>query len=69
MGPAGLKPDVVQVLNKAIVQAVASADVRERYAKAGSVAVSSTPEELRKRYEDWTVIFAKVAREAGVKPQ
>ena len=69
MGPAGMPPDVVAILNKAIQQALASPDLRERFAKAGSVPLGSTPEQLRKRYELWMGIFEKIARDAGVKPQ
>jgi tripartite-type tricarboxylate transporter receptor subunit TctC len=69
MGPAGMPPEVVAILNKAIQQALASPDLRDRYAKAGSVPLGSTPEGLRKRYEHWMGIFEKIARDAGVKPQ
>jgi tripartite-type tricarboxylate transporter receptor subunit TctC len=69
MGPAGMPPEVVAILNKAIQQALASPDLRERFAKAGSVPLGSTPEGLRKRYEHWMGIFEKIARDAGVKPQ
>jgi tripartite-type tricarboxylate transporter receptor subunit TctC len=68
MGPAGMSSDVVQILNRAIVQSVASADLRERFLKAGSVATASTPEELRRRYEDWIAIFGKIAKDAGLQP-
>jgi tripartite-type tricarboxylate transporter receptor subunit TctC len=69
MGPAGIPPDVVAILNKAIQQALASSDLRERFAKAGSVPLGSTPAELRRRYEHWMGIFEKIAKNAGVKPQ
>ena len=69
MGPAGLPADVVATLNKAIQQALASPDLRERYAKAGSVPLGSTPAELRARYQLWMGIFEKIAKDAGVKPQ
>ena len=68
MGPAGLPRDVVNTLNGTMVKALASPDVREKFSKAGSVAVSSTPEELRKRFETWTAIFGKIAKDAGLKP-
>jgi hypothetical protein len=32
------------------------------------VAAASGPEELRMRYEDWMVIFGKIASDAGVTP-
>jgi tripartite-type tricarboxylate transporter receptor subunit TctC len=69
MGPAGMPRDVVNVLNKAIAQSLASADLRERYTRAGSTPLGSTPEELKKRYEDWMAIFGKIAKDAGIKPQ
>jgi len=68
MGPAGMSPEHVQILNKAVVRALAAPDVRERMAKGGFVATSSTPAELRKLYEDWMAIFGKIARDANVKP-
>jgi tripartite-type tricarboxylate transporter receptor subunit TctC len=69
MGPAGMPADVVAVLNRGIQQALASPDLRERFAKAGSVPLGSTPEQLRARYQHWMGIFEKIARDAGVKPQ
>lgn len=69
MGPAGVPPAVVSVLNKAIQEAIAAPDLRDRFAKAGSVPIGGTPADHRKKYEDWIVIFSKIARETGVKPQ
>ena len=69
MGPAGVPADVVAILNKAIQQALASPELRDRFTKAGSVPLGSTPEQLRKRYEHWMGIFEKIAKDAGVKPQ
>ena len=69
MGPAGMPREVTEVLHRAMVQALASPDLREKLAATGSVAQSSSPDELRKRYEDWSRIFGRIAREAGLKPQ
>lgn len=69
MGPAGMPREATEVLHRAMVQALASPDLREKIAVTGSVAQSSSPDELRKRYEDWSRIFGKIAREAGLKPQ
>lgn len=68
MGPAGMSNDVVQVLNQAISRSLASEDLRARFAKAGSTAVASSPEELRKRYADWIAIFGKIAKDAQIQP-
>ncbi|HSH89881.1 MAG TPA: tripartite tricarboxylate transporter substrate-binding protein, partial [Ramlibacter sp.] len=69
MGPAGMKREVVDVLHAAIVKTMASPDIREKIAATGTVAASSTPDELRKRYADQSATFGKIAREAGLKPQ
>ena len=68
MGPVGLPPEIVRTLNQAIAKSMAAADLRERFAKAGSMPLTSTPEELRKRYEDWSVIFGKLAKDIGLQP-
>ena len=69
MGPAGMPREIVDILNRTMVTALASPDLREKLAGTGSVAQSSTPDELRKRYADWSNIFGRIAREAGLKPQ
>ena len=47
----------------------ATTDLRGKLAATGSVTTSSTPDELRKRYEDWSRIFGKIAMVAGLKLQ
>ena len=64
-----MKPDVVQILNRALARSLGNEDLRERFLKAGSTPQASSPEDLRKRYEDWSVIFGKIAKEAGIQPQ
>jgi tripartite-type tricarboxylate transporter receptor subunit TctC len=68
MGPAGMRPELVNTLNRAIARALGSEDLRERFLKAGSLPTASSPEDLRKRYEHWMDIFGKIAKEAGIKP-
>jgi len=68
MGPAGMSSEVVEILNRAIARSLASADLRDRFSKAGSIPMASSPEELRKRYADWMAIFGKIARDAGIQP-
>lgn len=69
MGPAGMLREVVTTLNRAMVQILATADMRERLARTGSIAMSSTPEDMMKRFEERMAVFGKVAKEAGLKPQ
>jgi len=69
MGPAKMQPEHVAILNKAIAQALAMPDVRDRFSKAGISPAPSTPEELRQRYEHWIEVFGKIAKDVGLKPQ
>jgi tripartite-type tricarboxylate transporter receptor subunit TctC len=69
MAPAGMKPEIVEILNRAIARSLGNEDLRERFAKAGSTPEASSPEDLRRRYEEWIEIFGKIAKEAGIKPQ
>ena len=68
MGPAGMRRDIVDTLNNALVRSVASPDVREKMINAGSEPESSTPDALTKRYIEWNDIFGKIAKQAGIKP-
>jgi tripartite-type tricarboxylate transporter receptor subunit TctC len=63
-----MSPEVVEILNRAIARSLGSEDLRERFLKAGSVPTASSPDDLRKRYQDWMEIFGKIAKEAGIKP-
>ena len=60
-------PDINVEAYEALMDSFA-ADLRERFAKGGSMPLTSTPEELRKRYEDWSVIFGRLAKDMGLQP-
>jgi tripartite-type tricarboxylate transporter receptor subunit TctC len=68
MGPAGMSSEVVEILNRAIARSLGNEDLRARFAKAGSVPEASSPEDVRKRYEDSIAIFGKIAKDAGIQP-
>ena len=69
MGPANMQQAHVAILNKAIGQALAMPDVRERFQKVGITPAPSTPEELRQRYAHWMEVFGAIAKDVGLKPQ
>jgi len=69
VGPAGMPSEIVTTLNTAIGRALATPDLRDRFLKAGYEPSPSSPEELRKRYADWIVIFGRIAKDTGIKPQ
>jgi tripartite-type tricarboxylate transporter receptor subunit TctC len=68
MGPAAMRREVVDSLNSAIGRALATADLRERFYKAGSEPAPSTPEELAARYAEWVAKFGKMSKDLGIKP-
>jgi tripartite-type tricarboxylate transporter receptor subunit TctC len=67
LGPAALSKDVVARVNGAVVTALKSPDVRERYAALGAEPITNTPEQyaayLKKDMQDW----AKVVKVSGAK--
>lgn len=67
IGPKGLPADVVQTLNKAIREALAKPEVRERFAGLGAVPADTTPEQfadfIKTEVESWgPVVEASGAR-------
>ena len=69
LAPAGVSREIIVSLNAAIGRALSTADIKERFLKAGSVATASNPEEVAKRYAEKTAVFEKIAKELGLKPQ
>ena len=69
LGPAGMRREIVDSLNNSIRRVLAMPDVRDLFLKAGSEPLPSSPEELQRRFADWIVIFGKIAKDAGIKPQ
>ena len=67
-GPANLAPEVVDRLNAALAQALASAEVKDRFAQGAYEALSSTPAELgaltRVAFDRW----GRIVRELGLTP-
>lgn len=66
---AGTPKDVVALLHREIVKALALPDVKERVATLGFEAVGSTPAELAARVEADAAKWGKVIRDAGIKPR
>lgn len=68
-GPARLRADIVEKLNKSVIDAVNASDVRPRLNALSLQIVASTPQEfdahLRAELEKW----GKVVKAAGIKPE
>ena len=67
--PAGTPPAIVARLNSESDRALKMADVREKIAQAGSDPIGGTPEDLAKFLAGDIAKWARVTREAGIKPQ
>jgi len=69
LAPRGTPADIIQRLHAATAEALALADVRERFAQAALQPVGSTPREfeavIRADIERW----CKLAQELGIQPQ
>ena len=69
LAPAKTPKDIIERLNREIVKALGSAEVKDLLAKQGLEAQPSTPEQLaafmKREYETW----GKVVKQANIKPQ
>lgn len=67
--PAGAPPAIVARLNKEIVNALRSQEMRDRLTAEGSEAVPTTPPEFAKFIVSEIAKWARVVKEAGVKTE
>jgi tripartite-type tricarboxylate transporter receptor subunit TctC len=67
LGPAHLPPSVVRVLNREVINALRSPEIRERFMQDAVEVVGSTPEQyavaIRDLYDRW----GQAIRRSGVK--
>jgi tripartite-type tricarboxylate transporter receptor subunit TctC len=66
--PARTPPDVVAALNREVVKAVSSPDIKERFAAIGFVPVGTTPEEFGAVIRSDMESFSKVVKAANLRP-
>jgi tripartite-type tricarboxylate transporter receptor subunit TctC len=69
MAPAKTPPAVVAKLNAEIAKALAAPDVRERFAALAVEPRTTSPEEFRALVQSDLARWAKVVRDAGIKPE
>ena len=69
VGPGGLRADIANSLNAAVVRALNAPDVRERVLATGNEPASSSPDELARRFADWVERYGRIAKLVGIKPQ
>jgi len=68
-GPAGTPAAVIERLNRELTAAIGSKETSEALDKAGAEPITSTPAELAAMIRDGVVKYAKVVKDAGVKPE
>jgi len=67
LAPAGTPPEIVNRLSGEVQKALASPDVRERYATLGLNPTSTTPDDLAKLMRDESVRYADIIKRANIK--
>ena len=67
VGPAGMAPDVVRTLNRAINEAAAGEELRKRFASEGADAFRGTPSDLANVLGNELEGWRNVVREGGLK--
>ncbi len=67
--PAATPKDVVEKLHRETVRVLASAEIKEQFAKHGAEPSPTTPEKFGEYIRGEIARWQKVARDAGVKPE
>ena len=67
--PAGTPKDIISLLNREVVKIIAAPDMKARLEELGYDPVASTPEEFAARIKVEIETWAKVIREAHLKPE
>jgi tripartite-type tricarboxylate transporter receptor subunit TctC len=68
VGPAGLPPDIVAYMNKAMSVVLAKPEVRDQMLKQGFIPRSSTPEALASYMKDQLAVWKVAIKNAGIEP-
>ncbi|MFM9888163.1 MAG: Bug family tripartite tricarboxylate transporter substrate binding protein [Burkholderiales bacterium] len=67
IAPAGTPRDIILTIGGAVVKAIASPDVRERFAAQGHDPASCTPEELARIMVEESAKYAQLVQALGIK--
>lgn len=67
LGPAGLPPEVLARLSTEFQKALADPDVKRKLAAVGLEAVGGSPEEFRQRLAQESAVWARIAKEVGLR--
>jgi tripartite-type tricarboxylate transporter receptor subunit TctC len=67
VGPSGIPRETVAKLNAELIKVLASAEMKERFAKQGTEVRTGTPESLGEWLRTEQARFARVVKESGAK--
>ena len=67
MTRSGVSPQIINLLNRSILEALRAPDVMETFAREGGEAVGSTPEQFDAYVRAETVKWAKIIQDAHIK--
>jgi tripartite-type tricarboxylate transporter receptor subunit TctC len=67
--PARTPPDIIALLNSAIVASIAEPQMRERLVELGDDPLGSTPEQFARRIKAELTLWDRVIRAANIKSQ
>jgi len=67
LAPANTPKPIVQKLNVALVKALGSNEVKQRFANAMATPVGNSPEEFRKQMKEEVETYVRVAKQANIK--
>jgi tripartite-type tricarboxylate transporter receptor subunit TctC len=67
--PAGTPKEIIAILHREILDAMAQPDVKDKMVSLGFESVASTPEEFAARIREEIPKWGKVIRDAGIKTQ
>lgn len=69
LAPTGTPREIIGRLNAELARAVTAADMKPRFASAGVEPLTSTPEEFGRFIRSEANRFARVIKDAGIKPE
>jgi len=69
VGPAGIPAERLEILNKAINQALRDPEIETKLKDAGLQVVAGTPEEFQKFIESQVAVSAQIIKDAGIKAE
>ena len=69
LAPAGTSRDIVTKLHSEIIAALKQPDVQKRFADLGTDIIGNSPAEFSAQISNERAKWAKVAQDAGIKPE